>query len=89
MKQVSAFTIDLSKIEGDGAFPCPSCGTLISPDDESENTYEIVDVKTKEDSLIETLSIHCKKCGSTIRLEGFELLDELSDLDDQEEPEEF
>ncbi len=89
MKQVSAFTVDLSKIEGDGAFPCPSCGMLISPDDESEDTYEIVDVKTKEDGLIEKLSIHCKKCGSTIRLEGFDLLNELGNSDDVEEPEEF
>jgi len=85
MGQVSAFRIDLSKVEGDGEFPCPSCRTVISPDDESDATYEIVDVETKEDGAIETLTIHCKKCGSTIRLEGFELLDQLGGLDDSDE----
>jgi len=82
MKQISAFKIDLNKIDGDGEFPCPSCGAPISPDDESETTYEIIDVKTNEDGSLEALSILCKKCGSTIRLEGFEALNELDTLDE-------
>ncbi len=85
MRQVSAFRIDLNKIEGDGQFPCPSCKTVISPDDESDATYEIVDVDTKEDGSLEMLTIHCKNCGSTIHLEGFELLDQLGNLDDSDE----
>jgi DNA-directed RNA polymerase subunit RPC12/RpoP len=89
MKQVSAFRIDLSKIEGDGEFPCPSCGTPISPEDESEDTYEIVDVETKEDGSIEKLSIYCKKCGSKIHLEGFDLLKESSNLGDLDESDNF
>ncbi len=64
------YTIDLTKIDGDGAFPCPKCGTLISPDDESEETYQIVETVVKNDELAE-LVLSCKKCGTKIRLVGF------------------
>jgi predicted RNA-binding Zn-ribbon protein involved in translation (DUF1610 family) len=70
VKKDSIYTIDLTKIDGDGAFPCPKCGTLISPDDESEETYHIVETKVKNDELAELL-LTCKKCGTTIRLTGF------------------
>lgn len=63
-------TIDLAKIEGNGDFPCPTCGVLISPDDESEEAYTIVGTKVRGESL-EELTIHCNKCGSKIRLTGF------------------
>ncbi len=62
-------TIDLLKIEGSGDFPCPNCGTVISPDDQSEKTYEIVETKVSGDSL-EELLIQCR-CGCRIRLTGF------------------
>jgi ribosomal protein S27AE len=65
-----AYTVDLTKIDGDGAFSCPKCGTVISPDDETEDTYQIVETKVKEDELAE-LILTCNKCGSTIRLTGF------------------
>jgi len=42
LKQVSAFRINLNNIEGSGDFPCPSCGVIISPDDDSEKTYRII-----------------------------------------------
>jgi predicted RNA-binding Zn-ribbon protein involved in translation (DUF1610 family) len=70
VKKSAAYTIDLTKIDGDGAFPCPKCGTLISPDDETEETYQIVETKVKNDDL-EELVLSCKKCGTTIRLVGF------------------
>lgn len=70
VKRDVAYTIDLTKIDGDGAFPCPKCGTMISPDDESEELYHIVETKVKDDELAE-LVLTCKKCGSTIRLVGF------------------
>jgi predicted RNA-binding Zn-ribbon protein involved in translation (DUF1610 family) len=70
MKKDINYTIDLTKIDGDGAFPCPKCGTLISPDDESEETYQIVQTKVKSDELAE-LILACNKCGSTIKLTGF------------------
>ncbi len=64
------YTVDLTKIDGDGAFPCPKCEAIISPDDETEEIYQIVDTKVEGDNLAE-LTIVCNKCGSTIRLVGF------------------
>jgi len=70
VKKSVLYTVDLTKIDGDGAFPCPKCGAIISPDDETEEIYQIVDTKVEGDSLAE-LIILCNKCGSTIRLVGF------------------
>ena len=65
------FLIDLAQVEGDGSFKCPKCGLAISPEDETEDNYEIVDTKVKNDELVE-LVITCGKCESTIRLTGFQ-----------------
>ncbi len=70
-KKTSAYTIDLSSVEGDGSFPCPKCGMAISPDDESEENYQILDTKVVNDELTELL-ISCGNCGSTIKLTGFQ-----------------
>jgi len=70
VKKNMAYVIDLTKIDGDGAFPCPKCGTVISPDDESDSNYEIVDTKVKNDELAELL-VMCKKCRTSIKLTGF------------------
>jgi predicted RNA-binding Zn-ribbon protein involved in translation (DUF1610 family) len=70
VKKGMTYTIDLTKIDGDGAFPCPKCGSIISPDDESEEVYQIVETKVKNDELAE-LMLTCSKCGSTIKLVGF------------------
>lgn len=85
MGQVSAFRIDLNTIDGDGEFPCPSCGQPISPDDETEATYMITDIKTREDGSLEMLSVFCKKCKSTIHLEGFEALNSLGNDHDSDD----
>ena len=76
MKQsnTQVFTLDLSKIDGKGDFPCPSCGVAISPDDESDNIYSIVDTKINGEKL-EELVIQCNKCGCKIRLVGFQFQD--------------
>ena len=66
-KKDSAYRIDLAIVEGDGSFPCPKCGMIISPDDESEENYQIVDTKVVNDKLAE-LVIACGKCGSTIKI---------------------
>jgi predicted RNA-binding Zn-ribbon protein involved in translation (DUF1610 family) len=70
VKNASVYTIDLTRIDGDGAFPCPKCGTLISPDDETEETYHIVETVVKDDELSE-LVLSCRKCGTKIKLVGF------------------
>lgn len=69
-KKSAMYKVDLTKIDGDGAFLCPKCGTMISPDDETEETYKIVETKVKNDELAE-LVLMCNKCGSKIRLTGF------------------
>jgi predicted RNA-binding Zn-ribbon protein involved in translation (DUF1610 family) len=70
-KKDSVYTINLVAIEGDGSFPCPRCGTTISPEDETENNYTIVDTKVVNGDLAE-LIIDCGKCRSTIRITGFQ-----------------
>ncbi|MEM1540208.1 MAG: hypothetical protein QXJ07_02350 [Candidatus Bathyarchaeia archaeon] len=70
IRRSEVYTVDLTKIDGDGAFPCPKCGVIISPDDESEEIYQIVETKVKGDELAE-LILRCNKCGSIIRLVGF------------------
>ncbi|MBS7614404.1 hypothetical protein KEJ18_01520 [Candidatus Bathyarchaeota archaeon] len=74
MGQMMALKVDLKSIEGEGEFPCPSCGIIISPDDESEKTYKIVYVERFDDDIPKRVTIICKKCHKTIILEGFEPL---------------
>jgi 5-methylcytosine-specific restriction endonuclease McrA len=64
------FTVDITQIGGNGDFPCPKCGVIISPDDETETVFKIVNTKVKKQKL-EELGILCNKCGSKIRLVGF------------------
>ena len=68
------YVVDLTKIEGHGDFPCPHCGTTLSPDDESEEAYTILETKVKGDSL-DALIIECHNCLSKIRMTGFLVLD--------------
>jgi len=72
MKQTNPqiFTIDLAKIDGDGDFPCPNCGVMISPEDTTENVYTILDTRVNGESL-EELTIQCNRCRSKIQLIGF------------------
>ncbi len=70
MKKRETYTIDLTTIEGDGAFKCPKCGAVISPDDETEEVYTIADTKVKDDELAE-LTLICNQCETSIRLVGF------------------
>ncbi len=70
MKRPAVYNVDLTKIEGEGDFPCPKCGATISPEDETESVYTILETKMKNESL-EELIIQCNRCGSEIRLVGF------------------
>ena len=70
-KKGELFMIDLTKIEGDGSFPCPKCGMVISPEDTTEEFYKIVNTKVINDEIVE-LVIMCSKCGSNIKLTGFQ-----------------
>jgi predicted RNA-binding Zn-ribbon protein involved in translation (DUF1610 family) len=71
VKKDVPYTIDLTQIDGNGSFPCPKCGTVISPEDESEQVYKIVNTKVINDELVE-LTIMCSNCKSNIKLAGFQ-----------------
>ena len=71
--QVLTHKIDLTALEGKGDFLCPCCGTKISPDDETEESYSILEPKVSNNAL-ESLLIECKKCSNKILLNGFSLL---------------
>jgi hypothetical protein len=73
-KKASVYKVDLAILEGDGSFDCPKCKVPISPDDESEDNYEILDTKVVNDELSE-LVISCAKCRSTIKVTGFQSSD--------------
>ena len=77
MEQTQAYKIDLTKIDGNGDFPCPKCGSIISPNETKEETYSILEPKVNSHGL-EELVISCKMCEAHIHLTGFSLLDELS-----------
>ncbi len=71
-KRDPAFTIDLAAVEGDGSFQCPKCGMSISPEDESEDNYKILDTKVDKKGDLSELVISCNKCRSNIVLSGFQ-----------------
>jgi transcription initiation factor IIE alpha subunit len=73
-KLLLEYKVDLAKIEGSGDFPCPKCGVNLSPEDQTEDTYSIKEIKTRRDRLEEVV-IQCHSCKSLIHLTGFKLLD--------------
>jgi predicted nucleic-acid-binding Zn-ribbon protein len=73
---INVFTVDLAKIGGKGDFKCPRCGVRISPDDQTEDTYMILETIMKGESL-EQIALQCNKCKSLIQLTGFQVLDRI------------
>jgi len=67
----SLYSINLIAIDGDGSFPCPQCGMTISPEDETEENYKVIDTTVVNNELTE-LIIECGKCRTTIKLVGFQ-----------------
>lgn len=73
VEQILVYKVDLTKIQGKGEFQCPKCGVKISPDDETDTVYRILEPKVVGDNL-EELIIQCQKCRSHIRITGFSIL---------------
>ena len=71
MRQSLVSELDLTKIQGKGDFPCPKCGVIISPEDETGTTYAIQEVKMKKDDQLEELIIRCNNCESIVHITGF------------------
>ncbi|UCG37342.1 MAG: hypothetical protein JSV64_03460 [Candidatus Bathyarchaeota archaeon] len=72
-KRKELFTVDLSRIEGNGDFKCPKCSTKISPDDMTEESFTILDTIMKKGQ-IDRIVLKCNACGIQINLTGFKLL---------------
>jgi len=65
----NTYTINIAiDAKGDGSVTCPKCNTFISPDDETEEKYEIISTEIHNDEL-EELLLKCGKCNNTIKLE--------------------
>jgi len=77
MEQAQAYKVDLNKTDGNGDFPCPRCGNVISPDETAEESYSILEPKVNIHGLEEVV-LCCNSCKSHIHLTGFSLLEELS-----------
>jgi phage terminase large subunit GpA-like protein len=60
-------------MKGSGEFRCPKCGAEVSPDDETENVYVVLETVMKGDCL-ERIILQCNKCGAQIHLIGFHFL---------------
>ena len=71
-KSFSIHKIDLTKLTSKGDFLCPMCMTKISPEDETEEVYTILEPKVKNNHL-ESLLIQCNNCSNKILLNGFSL----------------
>lgn len=69
MGQPLVYQVDLKELQGEGDFPCPGCGVVISPEDETEDVYVILGTKVNGEDL-EELVIRCNQCKSKIRLRG-------------------
>lgn len=76
MQTIKFDIIDLTRIIGRGEFECPKCGIKISPDDESEDVYTILEPVMKEEYL-EKIILQCNSCKSQIHLTGFHILNEI------------
>lgn len=75
-KQMTAYKIGLSSMDKKGAFPCPHCGSKISPDDSSNEAYTILDININHTGLEEVV-LRCSKCTSQIHLTGFSTVEQL------------
>jgi DNA-directed RNA polymerase subunit RPC12/RpoP len=73
VKQFLVHEINLIELEGEGDFLCPCCGTKISPDDETEEVYSILEPKVRNNTL-EGLLIRCNNCSNKFLLTGFSVL---------------
>ena len=73
MQQQIVYLVDLLHMHGTGGFSCPKCGLMLSPDDETEENYCILEPIMKDNELDE-LVIRCQRCQSTIRLTGFRFI---------------
>jgi predicted RNA-binding Zn-ribbon protein involved in translation (DUF1610 family) len=68
----TACAMPVEQVNEDGSFKCPKCNAIISPDDETEDAYKILETKMVEDEIAEII-IECRACGTIITLAGSQL----------------
>ena len=73
-KQSLFYELDLSLTGRNGDFLCPKCGLFLSPDDETEKNFLILETTVNSTGL-ESLIVQCQRCDSKIRLVGFSDVD--------------
>jgi len=73
LQRIKRYTVDLTKLKGSGDIKCPKCGITISPDDETEETYTVLEAVMEGDNLDNAI-LKCNKCQTQICLNGFQLL---------------
>ncbi|MDH7564716.1 MAG: hypothetical protein QHH24_07595 [Candidatus Bathyarchaeota archaeon] len=69
-EKARSYTIDLTRVKGDGSVRCPKCGVKISPEDTTEETYMVLEPVMKG-NVLEKIVLQCKRCQSRINLVGF------------------
>ncbi|MDH5595675.1 MAG: hypothetical protein OEY40_03050 [Candidatus Bathyarchaeota archaeon] len=70
LKQIQPRMIDLTKIEGNEDFPYPNRRVTISPEDQIESVYSVLEAKIQNMSL-EELVIASNECVIDVRFVGF------------------
>ena len=73
LKKAPVIELDLNRLDGNGDFGCPTCGIIISPEDESNDVYVILEEKVTDD-ILEEMLIQCNKCSCRISLKGISAL---------------
>jgi predicted RNA-binding Zn-ribbon protein involved in translation (DUF1610 family) len=68
--------MELDEINRNGSLPCPGCGVHISPDDQTEEVYTLLDVNMNGVSL-EEIVVRCNRCRSQIYIAGFSKAEQL------------
>lgn len=68
--QLTVYRMELDEINRNGSLPCPGCGAHISPDDQTEEVYTLLDVNMNGAGLDEIV-IRCNRCRSQIYISGF------------------
>jgi hypothetical protein len=70
LKQIQLRTIDLTKNEGNEDFSYPNRRVTISPEDQIESVYSVLEAKIRNMSL-EELVIASNECVINVRFAGF------------------
>lgn len=66
-EEKKTFTVNIQAMKKDGSFPCPSCGKILDPSDETNDNYVVIKPKTLG-SIMDGVTLLCKSCNSTIKL---------------------